>query len=45
MSIGKIYHELEELCHYDYEEMQRTLNTLRDMLNDSKELEESGDQE
>lgn len=32
MSNERLYNELEELCNYDYEEMQRTLNALQNML-------------
>lgn len=40
MSDERLYMELEELCNYDYDEMQRTLGTLQDMLNQSREFEE-----
>jgi len=40
MSNEKLYIELEEICNYDYEEMQNTLNSLQNMLNSSIEYEE-----
>lgn len=40
MSNERLYCELEEICNYDYEEMQRTLDALQSMLDCSKEFEE-----
>lgn len=40
MTDGRLYSELEEICNYDYEEMQNTLNSLQSMLNSDIEYEE-----
>lgn len=40
MTNERLYCELEEICNYDYEEMQRTLDSLQNMLNCSREFEE-----
>ena len=45
MSDEKLYLELEELCNYSSEEMQRTLDTLQNMLNHRKLFEFEEDEE
>ena len=40
MSNERLYCELEEICNYDYDEMQRTLDILQDMLDISRGFEE-----
>ena len=40
MNNERLYMELEEICNYNYEEMQSTLDSLQFMLNQAKDYAE-----
>lgn len=40
MTNERLYNELKEICGYDLEEMQTTINALQEILDSDKEYEE-----